>query len=337
MASNDKSLNILGAIGASVLSIILVISLIVTPIFFSALSLFAPKNLANTITKAAFSDTTSTGNGNAMADGNAMATEGVVSGDATASGGSYEENSQMSKVSALLSTKAVKEILEIYATDITDVLSGKTDTATLDTEKIIQIVTANKEELIAVMKTVQPELAELSEEEVESEFKNTFIDNADVLLRMLPSVQEIKAEVVDSNPAIAKAFTVVAKATTIKTVIIIAIILISAAIFACRLYDLKGFKWIAIDLFVASGLLLLVSVGIIIAAPIISASAGGLAGPFVSAFSNGIVIRLLVMIVVGIVLLVASKYIRRAVIKRAVAAAATINTLPSEAEENNEE
>lgn len=293
MSGSKKVLNVFGIIFASILSVVLVLSLIAAPIVLSSLSLLSPKNLSNAITS-------------------------VDVGELIAS------DNDDADMAALLSTNAAKEVFELYATDISNSLSGKTADSKLTKEALQKIAEDNIDELAEFMME-HGDTPDVSVDEVKQAITTSFANEADEILAMLPDPKELTQQVVTENPELKSVFDVIGNVNSIKFSIIGTIIVISALIFVCRLFDLRGFKWLSIDLFVASGFLILVCIGIFLGAGAVELMTaaegiiGGIVANFLSSFKTGMVIRTAVMLAFGIALMVAYVYIKKAKAKKATA------------------
>ena len=238
MSSGKKVLNVFGIIFAWILSIALVLSLIVSPIILSALSLLSPKTLANAVTNIDMSSL--------------VAPE--VGGEGSEDGG----------MAALLSTNAAKELFQLYATDITNSLSGKNAESKFTVEALQKVVEENIDELIAVMREMEAVPTDASDEEIKTAIKTGITENMDEIMENLPDPKELTEQVSAENPELQVAFDIIGRAQTIKFTVIGEIILISVLIFVCRLFDFKGVRWLSVDLFIASGVCVLLSVGLLL-------------------------------------------------------------------------
>ncbi len=297
MSSGKKVLNVFGIIFASILSIVLVISLIVTPIMFSSLSLLSPKNLSGMLTSMDISELLGSG-----------------------------EDTEQKEMAALLSTTAAKEVFELYATDITNSLSGKDVESKLTAEALKKIVEDNIDELVAVMREVDAAPSDVSDEEIKTALKGAIATDADKLLENLPKPQDLMQQITAENPEMQTAFDIMGSANTIKLSVIGAVVVLSALIFVCRLFELRGFKWLSVDLFVVSGILILVCAGLFLGSGVVNellsdnAMLSDVVISLLSSFKTGMVIRTAVILVFAIGLMVAYVFIKKARTQKVLAA-----------------
>ncbi len=297
MSSGKKVLNVFGIIFASILSIVLVISLIVTPIVFSSFSLLSPKNLSNAITSMDMSELIGSG-----------------------------EDAEQNEMADLLSTNAAKEVFELYATDIKNSLSGKDVESKLNGETLKKIIEDNMDELVTVMREFDGAPSDLSDEEIKTAIKGALEEGADELLESLPKPQELTQQLVNENPEIQTAFDIMGNANTIKLSVIGGIVFISALIFVCRLFEFRGFKWLSVDLFVVSGILILVCAGLFLGSGVANellsdnAMLSDVVITLLSSFKTGMAIRTAVILVFAIGLMVAYVFIKKARTQKVLAA-----------------
>lgn len=306
MSSGKKVLNVFGIIFAWILSIALVLSLIVSPIILSALSLLSPKTLANAVTNIDMSSL--------------VAPE--VGGEGSEDGG----------MAALLSTNAAKELFQLYATDITNSLSGKNAESKFTVEALQKVVEENIDELIAVMREMEAVPTDASDEEIKTAIKTGITENMDEIMENLPDPKELTEQVSAENPELQVAFDIIGRAQTIKFTVIGEIILISVLIFVCRLFDFKGVRWLSVDLFIASGVCVLLSVGLLLSSGVIAGFAadekiiGSIAKSLASTLTTGVIIRTVVMLIAAIGLMVAYVFIKKALAKKKLAVSVATET-----------
>ncbi len=316
MSSGKKVLNIFGIIFAWILSIVLVLSLIVSPVILSALSLLSPKTLANAVTNIDMSS--------------------IVAPEAS------EEGSEDGKTAALLSTNAAKELFQLYATDITNSLSGKGVESKLTAGALQKIIEDNIDELVTVMRETEGVPTDASDEEIKTAIKTEITENVDELMENLPDPKELTEQVSAENPELQIVFDIIGSAQSIKLTVIGEIILISALIFVCRLFDFKGVRWLSVDLFVASGVCVLLSIGLLLSSGVITGLVaeekiiGSIAESLASTLTTGVIMRTAVMLLSAIGLMVAYVFIKKALAKKkltvsVVAEVPTEEALPDEA------
>ncbi len=311
MSTFEKIANVLCIILAWVLSIVLVVMLIAAPMLLSAISLLN----ANTITKVV-TDT--------LTQGLIPETEGDTAGDysvtklsevtatpdvSNAAGdvmkGILGENASPEIVEKILSSKAAKEFIKTYTDDLTNVLTGSDKASQFNAEKIKSIVNDNMDEIVAIAKELKPDLADSQIEELKSAIAKAVDEKAEELVQVLPKPEELKNSLMENSPEMKAIFEILAMKKTIQMSIIGVIVVLSALIFVCRLWGFRGFRWLAVDLFVGGGLNALTCVGLLMGGSVIEQTAAGepviatLIASLLSAFTTGMLVRTAVILVAG--------------------------------------
>lgn len=334
MSNGKKALNVVGIVFASLLSIILVILLIISPLVLSALSLLD----ARTITKALTDAVTSQIGGDSAAENYQVVTLSNAPADASAIGEDaiksiLGEDVSQEVLSEIMSSNVAKEILEVYTEDMTNAITGKDVTAQFNAEKLKSIVNENMDEVVNLLQKVSPESANINRQELEDKIRQALDEGAEQIVQALPDPKEIRESVTQEVPALATALEILARKNTIKLAIIGVLVVLSGLIFLCRLWQLRGFKWLAVDLFVGGGFNALTSVGLLVSASAVeqiaadNALVGGLVGSLLSDLTTGMWVRTGVMLVAGGGLLAAYIFIKKVRVQKAAGLA---QALPAE-------
>ncbi len=292
MSAGKKTLNVFGIIFAWILSIILVLLLFVSPVFLSTLSVVTPENLQKTVTSIEIPDLIE-----------AMAIEGIDG-----------ENEQLME---LLTTDAVQEVYEVYVDGIFGVLEGDTSQAALTEEKLQEIIHNNIDELYEFVAAESPDLADIPEEEAKQAVETMLSEGISELTAQLPSPESLMQEMEGQNAEMDTALEVLRNVNTIKFSFVAVLVVLSGLIFVCRLFGFRGFRWLSVDLFVATGLSALVCIGLTLSTSLVGALvgdspvAGLFAGELISSFTSGVYIRTGIMLIAAIGLLVAYIFIKK--------------------------
>ena len=312
-----KPLDTLGAIAAWLLSMVLVVTLLVTPILFSTLSLLN----ANTVTKVV-SGLLTTGQDEQKPQVEAPQIQKLSNVTKTADTAEdvgkdvlsdlFGDNLTPDQVSAILNSKAAKELIEAYTEDLTGAFAGSDQAASLNAEKVKSIVNENIDDIVDVLQKNVPELADKSAEELKQEITKTVNENADKFVEALPDPADLKQQLSEENPMLETAMIVIGKRDTVKLALIAAILVLSGLIFACRLPGTRGFSWLAVDLFTAGGLGMLITVALKMASSALGSSIDtygadlvSLVGVLLGSFTTGMFVRYGVMLAFGGILLTA--------------------------------
>lgn len=350
-----KVFNVFGIILAWVLSIALVIMLVVTPIVFSALSLIS----ADTITKALTQSFDPSAEVQKPAEEVTLVQLSSTTEESTPAGGTdasqfgdlsgiFGDQISQETLDKILSSNAAKELIEAYTDDLADAFTGNGGEAKFNSEKIKSIVNDNIDEIVDVLQEAVPELADMDKGELKSQILKAVDEGAEEIVNALPKPEDIKQEMMESNPALETALQILAQKDMIMLAIIGVIVVISALIFVCRIPGLRGFRWLAVNLFVGGGFNAFTSVGLLVSKSAVSQIAeeagpqiAGIIGSLLGDFTTGMFIRTAVMLVSGGALLTVYILIKKAKAKKLTAAeqaeALVVEEAPAEetpAEEN---
>lgn len=343
-----KTLNVLGIIMAWLLSIVLVIMLIVTPIAFSTLSLLNVDTVTKVVTdvftvgvgSVSGNDNTSGTDStesqpsaenvkimtlsNTTESANAGAEINVGALDKDMLAGMFGDAVTPEQVDAILSSNTAKELIEAYTGDITNAITGSNQEANFSPEKVKEIVNDNIDEITDLLQTHVPECAEMDKEELKNEIIKAVDENVEEVIQALPKPEELKEQLIGDNPALEIALGIVAAKNTIKLAIIGVIVALSVLIFACRIPGLRGFRWLAVDLFVGGGFGAFVTVGLMVSKTAVGeiakeagAQAASVVDSLLGAFTNGMLVRTLVMLAAGGVMLTAYILLKKMNAKKA--------------------
>ena len=76
-------------------------------------------------------------------------------------------------------------------------------------------------------------------------------EKAEEIIQALPKPEQIKEEIVERSPEVEMLLNILEKKDTIELVTVGVIAALCVLIFLCRLWGFRGFRWLAVDLFVA--------------------------------------------------------------------------------------
>ncbi len=175
-------------------------------------------------------------------------------------------------LNALLQSNAAKDIVEEYTNGLSAVLSGEAVVEEFTVEDVKKIVDDNMDEIIGIAKNYVGE--ELSEEEIEAKINEIVDTMAGDVLSSLPSFKDMQQQF---EGGLSSALKVVS--SPILTYICIGICtLIGLLIFACRARRCRGLIWLAVDCFIAGGLVSLVRSGFDLLQPMLVEAADSMLG-----------------------------------------------------------
>lgn len=313
-----KVLNILGIIMAWLLSVVLVVMLIVTPLTFSALSLLNGDTVAKVVIDTLTSVIDNADSQPSAENGGIMSLSDTTQpADTEKVGKDILEDMLGDKISqeqmgAILSSKAAKELIQAYTGDLTNAIIGGSQETSFTADNIKRIVNDNIDEIVEVLQTAAPELADADAAELKSSIQKAVDEGAEEIVNALPKPEEIKEELLESVPALESVIEILAMKDTIKLTVIGAIVLLSGLIFLCRIPGLRGFRWLGVNLFIGAGMNAFISSGLLASKTAVAeiaeqagVQAAGMIGSLLSAFTTGMVVRTFVMLAAGGALLAA--------------------------------
>lgn len=330
--------NVLGLIFAWLLSIVLVFMLLVTPITTSVLSLLNANTLTNVVVEVLSGLAAQVPDNITSADYRLERLAEVSTEDAPESA---EQNAD--SISALLekylkapigaaelekvmSSNTVKEILKTYTGDLTGVLTGQQKVSALDAQKLKSIVNDNIDEVVRIVQEIKPDLTEGEKQSLKSEILKVVDEKAEEIIQMLPKPEEIKEQILENAPEVGSALQILEKKKTIELALVGVLAVLSGLIFLCRLEGFRGFRWLAVDLFIGGGFNGLVWLGLTVSSAAITGilsenALGTVVGAMLTAFSKALLLRAIIILAVGGALLAA--YI---LIKKKCPQKVTVNT-----------
>lgn len=302
-----KILNVFGILLAWILSLVLIPMLMVSPLLFSGISFVQPDNMVEMVTDVDISQ---------------------LIPDFEAVGGGDLTETEVEQIEKILNTDAVKEFITVYTKDVTNSLFGIEATPGFTPELFMEIVDDNIDELIEVFKAVDPELSDVPVEELETEVREFISENTAEMLESLPAPETVREQLVENNPEMETALKIWGQMDMIKWVIVGVTVILAVLIFLCRLFGFRGFRWLAVDLFIASAFSGLLCAPLIATPDLLTGllegneGLAGILGTAISGFAEGMVIRTAIMFVSGIALLTVYLLIKSARKKKQAAALA---------------
>ena len=297
MSTGKKVLNIFGIIFAWILSIILVVILFVTPLTMSALNTVTPKNMVQTLSRIELSQFMDT-----LGDDLGLSDDPMIA--------------------AFVNTNTAQELYEAYLNNFLSILDSDIAAESLTDEKLQEIVSQNIDELYQISLQQEPDLGKLPEEEAKKQLEPAMVESLRQIRDSIPTADTLKQELQTDETA-AVVLDAFSQLDTAKLALVAVIVVLALLIFICRLFGLRGFRWLSVDLFVASGLSVCVCVGLGVAMPILQTAVAE--NPIVSLvvenlltpFVPGVYLRTGIMLVSAVILLVAYILIKKSRTKKA--------------------
>ncbi len=299
-----------GMILAWILSIVLVLTLTVAPMMLSALSLLNANIITKAVTDTLTQSLSLASQDDTAADYSVTKLSNTSEAPDTNGASGVLEGILGDQVSPeildeLLSSKAAQEFIKAYTGDVVNAFTGSGKAPRLDAEKVKSIVKNNMDEIVDIVRELNPDLSDSDIAQLKDSITKAVDEQAQQLVQALPEPEEIKQGLMESSPELRTAFDILAAKNAIKLAVIGVIVLLSGLIFVCRLWGLRGFRWLAVDLFVGGGMNGLISVGLLLGSSAVKQmiagepTIGGLVSSLLSSFTTGMLVRTAVMLIAG--------------------------------------
>lgn len=263
------------------LSIVFVIAILVTALFYSITNVLKPETLTEIITDIDYSEMLSgavieatdkkpatisfrpallMSSATTVIGGADSGTSIVVESSGNSGSqvedilGSVSENfseEELRIIESFMESDVAKQVLDEYASVVSDVLSGKE--AKLNKEKIKQIITDNKDELIAFIEENLGE-AQVDKEEISQGIDKFLNENLDELLEVMPEPEEIVSAF---PPEVIEILNIINSGVILNALLTFDAIL-ALVIFILRLWDFAGFLWLGVNGIVSGVILTLI-------------------------------------------------------------------------------
>lgn len=338
-----KVMNVFGVILAWLLSIVLVIMLVASPLALSALDMLSADTITEILTgsfaqqtppadeRAADYSITRLSNVSEFVE-EIPDTEQIMSGvDADAVGNVGEQmlgqlfGNQLDQqdIQTILSSDMAKDFIQFYSDGITSAVTGEPGEFQFDSDTVKDFVEDNLDEIVEIAKQVAPEYADVATEEAKNMIRKLVEENADELVKLLPRPDELVQSILQDAPELEIVFHILAQKENIKKAIVGVIVVLCVLIFLLRIPGMRGFRWLATDLFIGSGFSIVwcvvTSMGTTLLEGVVSfdATLAGIVNPILTLFAKGLIIRTAIMLASAVVLLVVYIIIKKALAKKA--------------------
>lgn len=303
---------------AKILSVILVLVLMVTPVLLSALSMLSLNTITKVVTEAvgqiSAKQTEDIEDSSVLSEGIQQAKSAVED--------VFGEHLNQKSLDKMMDSNAAKEVIAIYTEDLTNALTGSNKQSRLSADTLKEIVDENMDEILDIAQEFDEDLTKDDLKELESDILREVDENAGEIIAAIPDPKEIKNELTKSLPGMTAALHILAMKNAFKAMLIGLIVLLSALIFVCLLPNFRGFRCLAVNLFVGGGIsgLLCAVFGFgmsvllgVMPVPVIATVAKVMLGTF----TRGLVLRTAVMLMSGGLLLTAYLVINKLRAKKA--------------------
>lgn len=326
MDTFHKVSNVFGVIFAWLLSIVLVVMLIVSPMVLSALSMLRAEMITKVVSEALTAQTPAEDDRAAepavtlLSEDSQQAASSELPDEYEQAGGNFlsgifGDQLKQEDIQKILSSDLVKDFVRIYTDSMADALTGKPTQNAFDAEAIKAFANAHVDDIVEIAIQIVPQYAEKDTEEVKAMIRKLVDENVEELAKALPKPEELVNNLLEESPELEILLQIIARRKAIKWAIVGAIAVLGVLIFLCRLPGLRGFRWLATDLFVGSGFGIVICVALLVGRnPLLGMmdkQVAGIVGSLLSVFSTGVIVRTVVMLVFAVALLVAYIFLKK--------------------------
>lgn len=336
MKDFSKTGNVFGIIFAWLLSIVLVVMLIAAPLTMSALSMLSMNNITKVVSDVLTAQLPTEDERAAEPGITLLSEQTVVSQvpDGTEElpdeyeqvggeflSGIFGDQLKPEDIEKILGSDLVKDFVKTYTDGMVDAITGKPARNQFDAESIKTFAGEHIDDVVDLAIQIIPEFADMDIDEVKAMITKMVDESAQDLADALPKPEKVVEDLLENTPELELILKIIGRRNAIKWAMIGVVFLLSALIFVCRLPGLRGFRWLATDLFVGSGFGVVISVALLVLRPMLLSSMDkqivGVAGSILSVFTTGMIIRTAVMLVSAVGMLVAYIFVKKALAKKA--------------------
>ncbi|MBQ8822420.1 MAG: hypothetical protein IJZ82_07230 [Lachnospiraceae bacterium] len=243
-----KIMNVLGIFLAIIVSLVLAVVLIATPVVSGAASFFEAENLSKIVRSLDF---------NELLLGNGQLEQQL---------GEYGP-----LLDAISETAVLEDVVDLYVEDVMNALEGSGEKH-LTVEAVKEIMVAHMDEIMPIVKSQMGDVASLLPEEEIEKYVVTYLESyGDTIINKLPSIEDLglSEDVLMGVRLLGEG--------RIVTVLVIAIAVLSVLILLLRWVHFKGFMWLGVDYLISALVVFLASFGIGGAGALLVSVAGSMA------------------------------------------------------------
>ena len=215
--------NVFGIIGASILSIFLVISLVTTPVVSAAGSFFKTENIQEIFSSIDYSK---------------MITSEMDLDE--------EEEMQAQLIEDIMDSKMMEEILELTVDNLFDVMEGKSTKNRLTAKEVQTVAEKHMDEITSILKKHFAGDEEIPEEYIDELADEMIGELSASFAEMLPTTEEMGLD-----RQTVSIISGMRNGTYFWTAFAIAAVL-TVLVMLCQVMRFKGFMWISVDYYVAA-------------------------------------------------------------------------------------
>lgn len=284
---------VLGVIASVLLSIVLVVTLIVVPMYSVTKSLVKPENITKIIQDVDYVE---------LLLGQPQVGETIDE--------VLEQNPELKEeletyVEPIIQSPIVEDIVTMYAEDVTGIINGELTEYSLNKETLSALVDEHMDTVVGMIQEKVPEGSDVTEEAIREKVSATVETYGDAIIEAMPAPEEIQTMIggVKEQPVIALAID-----SSVPYILYGFIAVLAVLIFFCLYGRARGLLCLGIDALVASLFLFAISFllgengligGMIGSDPQISS----LLSPAIGLLSSKTLLGAIIVIVSGVVLI----------------------------------
>ena len=302
MKPRNKTANVITAILASMLSLLLVLVLFATGLVGAANSVTSPTTIRNLVTTVV----------------EEIDFEQIIINSAQDNDISEEELAQARTINALLESAAAKEFFTLFAQDVAATFNGTYDPANpaMTEQIIIQLANTHIDEMVDIVAQLDPET---DRETIRQELLTYVQENAAQLL------ESVKVENLINVEELTELTNALSLLKAVMWVLLAVCLVLAGLIYACRYYRFGGFLWLGVDCGIVA--LMMLGMSRVIAAPmVINAVADASSASLMTGMLTGVgnILLTVALILFGITVLLIGLFIllKQTVVKKWDASAA---------------
>lgn len=223
MKKRSTAVNVITAILAVLLSVVLVVVLFATGLVAAARTAVTPKAMEGMIRKTVQS----------------IDFEALIIGSAADNAISEEDLHQAQMIDKLMDSAAAQEFFGLYAQDMAAALSGtySADTAAINGQTMRELLDTHLDDLV----TILGDVSDADREQIREELLSYADENLDAMLG------DMAIENIVQDSGMTDIVEVINVLPTALTVLIVVCAVLALLIYACRCYRFSGLIWVGVD------------------------------------------------------------------------------------------
>lgn len=229
----NSALKILGTVFCLILSLFFIAIAVIVPFYYSITALTVPETIAHVVQNVDY--------------------ETVIEQNPNIKSTLQEFGIDASEADKYMKSAQAKELIEIYADEVTEIFLNIPNDRMLDVSLIKEIVDDNIDDFIAIAEDNTG--LELSEKQIGNEVDTFFKENKTEIEAAVPAIEDTRTIV-----KTIMASTIIERKLTLNFALIIIAVVAVVLAMICLIKRSAGFLWIGIDLLLISTILSLITV-----------------------------------------------------------------------------